>query len=260
MYLASLTWHEFHDAADDKILALIPLGSTEQHGSIGPLGTDFTIPTEMARRLEERCADRLVVLPAMPYGVCPYHCQFSGTIDIGTTTLQSVMTSIADHLMDAGVRRFAFLNGHGGNDPALEAACLKIYRRGGLGAILNWWTIARELNPRWGGGHGGGQEAAVMMAIRPDWVHKEKNFVPEETFSLTPALRSTYGNAVTFKGATVKIIQSTAAFSKTGTFGGGDDSCAKADAAWGREIFEGTVNYLSAFVEEFLKAPLPSVR
>ncbi|MDY4031599.1 MAG: creatininase family protein [Pyramidobacter sp.] len=260
MYLASMTWREFHEAASDDLLALVPLGSTEQHGSIGPLGTDFTIPEEMARRLEARYADRLVVLPTMPYGVCPYHTEFSGTIDIGTAALQSVMTSVAERLMDAGVRRFAFLNGHGGNDPALEAACLRIYGRGGLGAILDWWTIARELDPRWGGGHGGGQEAAVMMALRPDWVRKEKNFVPEEIRSLTPELKSTYGNAIAFKGATVKIIRSTAAFTKTGTFGGGDDSCAKADAAWGREIFEGTVRYLGDFVEEFLKAPLPAAK
>lgn len=180
MYLASMTWHEFHEATSDDLLALVPLGSTEQHGSIGPLGTDFAIPEEMARRLEAQYPDRLVVLPTMPYGVCPYHTEFSGTIDIGTAALQSVMTSVAEHLMNAGVRRFAFLNGHGGNDPALEAACLRIYERGGLGAILDWWTIARELDPRWGGGHGGGQEAAVMMALRPDWVRKEKNFVPEE--------------------------------------------------------------------------------
>ncbi len=99
-----------------------------------------------------------------------------------------------------------------------------------------------------------------MMALRPDWVRKKKNFVPEEIRSLTPELKSTYGNAITFRGATVKIIRSTAAFTKTGTFGGGDDGCAKANPEWGRQIFEGTVRYLSDFVEEFLKAPLPAAK
>ena len=256
MYLAAMTWHEFKEVALPDLLALIPLGSTEQHGSIGPLGTDFTIPEEMACRIEKEMPGKVLVLPTMPYGVCPYHTEFAGSIDIGTAALQSVMTSIAMNLMNHGVRRFAFINGHGGNDPALEAACLAIYERGGLGAILDWWVIARELKAEWGGGHGGGQEASVMMALRPDWVRKEKNFVPEEIWSLTPELKSTYGNSITFHGATVKIIRQTSAFSKTGTFGGNNDSCGRADAALGGEIFEGTVRYLTDFASEFLRTPL----
>lgn len=258
MYLAKVASHEFAQAVSEDLLALVPLGSTEQHGSIGPLGTDFAVPEEMARRLEAHFGDRIVVLPTMPYGVSPIHANFAGTIDIGSDTLQKVMTRIAESLMNCGVRRFAFLNGHGGNDHALEAACLRIFDRGGLGAILDWWAIARQLDPKWGGGHGGGQEAAVMMAVHPDWVHKEKNFIPEEIYSLTPELKSTYGSTTAFKGASVKIIRRVEAFSKTGTFGGGDDSCAKADPGWGREIFEGTVKYLTDFIEEYLKAPLPS--
>ncbi len=257
MFLASMTWNEFRRVEKENLIAVVPLGSTEQHGSIGPLGTDFTIPDEMAKRVEAAYPENVVVLPVMPYGVCPYHTEFDGTIDIGTNALEAVMSAIADHMMDYGIKKFAFINGHGGNDPALESTCLKIYGRGGLGAILDWWIIARELNANWGGGHGGGQEAAVMMALRPGWVSKEKNFVPEETRSLTPELKSTYGNMITFRGATVKIIRQTAAFSATGTFGGGDDSCAKADAAWGKDIFEGTVKYLTDFTAEFFKAPLP---
>lgn len=257
MYLASLTWHEFHDVESESLIAVIPLGSTEQHGSVGPLGTDFTIPEELCKKSEAIDPANLLVLPTMPYGVCPYHTRFSGTIDIGTTTLQSVMTSIVKSLMNHGIRRFVFVNGHGGNNPALEAACLYAYERGGLGAIIDWWTIVRELNPSWGGGHGGGQEASVMMAIRPEWVHKDKNFVQEETYNLTDALQSTYGNATSFKGATVKIIQQTTAFSKTGTFGGNGDSCGKASAEHGKEIFAGMSQYLTDFLKEFRKAPLP---
>jgi len=260
MFLASLTWSEFKNIASDSLVAVIPLGSTEQHGSIGPLGTDFTIPEELCKTSEAADPSHFVVLPTMPYGVCPYHTGFAGSIDIGSATLQAVMTSIVKNLLKHGIRRFVFVNGHGGNDPALEAACLYAFEQGGLGAIIDWWTIVRELQPSWGGGHGGGQEASVMMAIRPDWVHKEKNFVPEETYHLTNALQSTYGNAITFKGATVKIIQQTTAFSKTGTFGGNGDSCQTANAEHGKEIFAGMSRYLTDFLEEFRKTPLPDTK
>ena len=256
MFLARLTSSEFKAVAGPELMALIPLGSTEQHGSIGPLGTDFTIPEELCREAEKENPDGLVVLPVVPYGVCPDHTGFAGTIDIGIPTLQAILTSIVSCLMKAGIRRFAFVNGHGGNDPAIEGACAHAYAHGGLGAIVDWWMIVRELDPAWGGGHGGAQEASVMMALRPDWVHKEKNFVPEEIYSLTPELKSTYGSATTFRGATVKIMRPTEAFTKTGTFGGSNDSCRLADAARGREIFNGMLQWLNAFVAEFAKAPL----
>ena len=56
-----------------EIIALLPLGSVEQHGPICPLGTDFIVPEELAKMVESLCPERVVVLPVMPYGVCPYH-------------------------------------------------------------------------------------------------------------------------------------------------------------------------------------------
>jgi len=61
------------------------------------------------------------------------------------------------------------------------------------------------------------------------------------------------GMLITFKGATVKIIQQTTAFSKTGTFGGNGDSCQTANAEHGKEIFAGMSRYLTDFLEEFRK-------
>lgn len=259
MYHASLTWKEFQTAASQNIAVLLPLGSTEQHGSIGPLGTDFVIPEELAHVVESHFPDRIDVLPTLPYGVCPYHTEFAGTINIGAETLVSLLSHIACDLMHHGVRRFIFLNGHGGNGPSIEQACFNIYKNGGLGAILDWWTIARELNPLWGGGHGGAQEASVMLAVRPDWVDRDKNFVPEETYHLSPLFRSTYGNLTSFGNASVKIIRSTDAFSATGTFGGTNDSCAHANQERGREIFNGTAQYLTDFTAEFLAIPTSSL-
>lgn len=256
MYLPAMTWHEFQEAAKDDLVALQPLGSTEQHGSIGPLGTDFIIPHEMARRVEAQFPDKVVLLPTIPYGVCPSFESFAGSIDIGDEALATILTSVVRDLSRHGVKRFIFLNGHGGNTLPMERACAKAWDLGGLGAMLDWWKVARELKPEWGGGHGGGQEAAVSMAVRPDWVNKKKNFVPEKIVHLSDALKSTYGETTTFKGATVRIVRKADAYTATGTFGGGDDSCAKADPQWGKEIFEGVTAYCIDFVDEFLRVSL----
>ena len=40
--------------AKDDLVAIIPIGSTEQHGPVGPLGTDFLIPDYFAKQIEKR--------------------------------------------------------------------------------------------------------------------------------------------------------------------------------------------------------------
>ena len=53
MYLADMCWQEAKEAfQNDKTVIIIPIGSTEQHGCVGPLGTDWMIPQEFSRRLD----------------------------------------------------------------------------------------------------------------------------------------------------------------------------------------------------------------
>jgi len=177
MRLDEMTWKQAEEYFRGDVLAVLPVGSVEQHGPLGPLGTDYLIPEELARRLAKR--SDVLVLPAMPYGVCPHHLSFPGTIDIGYEALFAVLEGIAASLMTHGVRRFLILNGHGGNSPAIERAALNIYRRGGLSAIIDWWSLAPQLNPAWQGGHGAGQEASAIMAFRPGLVDKGRLFAGE---------------------------------------------------------------------------------
>ena len=63
MQLAHLNWQEAEKVlADPETLVVIPVGSTEQHGSVGPLGTDWLIPQELCRRLDGRM-EKLLIAP-----------------------------------------------------------------------------------------------------------------------------------------------------------------------------------------------------
>ena len=66
---------------------MIPVGSTEQHGTQGALGTDFMVPSYLADHVED--VDNVIVAPTVPYGVCPYHLSFEGSINIGYEGLRS---------------------------------------------------------------------------------------------------------------------------------------------------------------------------
>jgi creatinine amidohydrolase len=256
MRLDEMTWKQAEQYFAGDVLAVLPVGSVEQHGPIGPLGTDYLIPAELARRLEERLD--VLVLPAMPYGVSPYHMSFPGTVNIGHDTLRAVVANITSSLMLHGVRRFLILNGHGGNTPAIEAVCLDVYRRGGLTALVEWWSLAPQLNPAWLGGHGDGQEASAIMAAYPGLVDKGNLFAGEANH-LSPALTNIHLNAVKFRGATVKIIRDVRDVMPTGAFGGPDPS-AQADAAVGAAMLAAVTDYIAAFAAEFKKAALPAER
>ena len=167
MQLAHLNWQEAEKVlADPETLVVIPVGSTEQHGSVGPLGTDWLIPQELCRRLDGRM-EKLLIAPVIPFGVATHHINFPGTIDLGLETMIKVMGAVFESLYRHGARRFAVINGHGGNDPAIEKAALEMYRRGSQVTLVNWWGIAPKLNPDWPTGHGDAQEAAAVMAFAP---------------------------------------------------------------------------------------------
>lgn len=252
MRLDYLTWKKAEEYFNEDIIAVLPVGSVEQHGPIGPLGTDYIIPQEIARRLEEKT--NIMVLPAMPYGVSPHHMSFPGTINIGHEVLQAVVSNIVESLMQHGVKRFLFLNGHGGNSPALEAVSLTIYHKGGIAALIDWWSLAPQLNKAWLGGHGAGQEASVIMAIKPELINLADAF-PSAIGHLSDSLQNIHLNAVKYNGAIIKVVRDVKAVSSNGAFGGPDNS-ENANTALGQEIMAGVIEYITGFVEEFKKVDL----
>lgn len=115
MFLAKMTTEQAAQAFRLDPVILLPVGSCEQHGPQCALGTDFLIPDHLARQVE--ALPNLIVAPTVPYGVCPYHMSFAGSIDIGYEGLHHLLHSITFSLMQHGARRFLILNGHGGNNP-----------------------------------------------------------------------------------------------------------------------------------------------
>lgn len=247
MYLAQMNWQEAEETLKTKnLVALIPIGSTEQHGPIGPLGTDFIIPDYFARCIEERT--EVLVVPTMPFGVATHHVNFPGTIDIGAEALYLVMRGIITNLMHHGVKKFIFINGHGGNTPTLEKVSLEAFHLGGLCSIIDWWSLAPQLNENWRGGHGDGQEVSMILAIDDTLVKKQ--YLKQTTVShLSDKLQNTHLNSVKFQSGTIKIIRDVRSVVDTGGFGGSDS--ATASKKLGNEMQVAIINYCVDFIDEF---------
>jgi len=147
------------------VVALVPVGSTEQHGPHLPLDTDTTIATAVAHSVAERLSGEAVVTPGLTYGSSGEHQAFAGTISIGTDVLRLLVIEIV-----RSVRTWAghviFVNGHGGNTAALSQAVPQMIAEGHEVAWVPCATSAADL-------HAGFTETSLMLHLRADSVRME---------------------------------------------------------------------------------------
>lgn len=251
MRLEHSSWLQVQRYFTHHDLVVLPIGSTENHGSHMALGTDLLVPDYIAGELDKQL--EILITPVMPFGAADHHSSFPGTLSIGVDGLYLVLSKICEDLWRYGARRFVFLNGHGGNNPALSKVGLELNQKGGISAQLNWWTVAGELNPAWKGGHAAGEETAAMMAIYPQDVHMEDlmEFTPE---SPVPELQFVHGSTLSFEGIAIPVPRTTERFSQAGWYG--NDHPSTANAQWGEEMLKATTDYFARFITAFEKMPL----
>lgn len=252
MFLEKITWKQAEGYFKEKDIAIIPVGSTENHGSQLCLGTDFLIPRRLCEMMDERL--NILIAPTVPFGVGDQHINFPGTITIGYDGLYDLMTRIVDQLYGFGIRKFVFLNGHGGNTPVLQRVALELDERHAIGAILNWWLLAGELDPRWKGGHGGGEETAAILGIDPSLVDQSEVAGPMKLHDVSDTLKATGFTSIEYKGVTVNIPRLTPSVTHNGWIG--PDHPETATEEWGRKMLQTTADYIVDFMEEFKKVDI----
>lgn len=176
MYWDALTTKTFRDHVLGKIdTAILPVGSVEAHGQHCPLGTDNFAPWHFAKLLEERFSDRLLVLPAIPYGHTWELSNFAGTLSVSSETFARYVAEVGRATLDWGIRNLILMNGHGGNTAPLNAAMEDMAEHGGRAVLVNWWIdYSREiLTVTKGQGHAGEDETAVMLAVKGPLVNMD---------------------------------------------------------------------------------------
>src|SRR5690242_15451434 len=92
--LHEMTWPQAARALARAEVAILPVGSTEQHGPHLRLATDTAIAGQLARRLAEHLAPRAVVAPPIPLGVSYHHMDFPGSLTLSPETLQAVLVEV----------------------------------------------------------------------------------------------------------------------------------------------------------------------
>ncbi|WP_043470095.1 creatininase family protein [Kitasatospora sp. MBT66] len=94
-------------------IAVLPVGSFEQHGDHLPLTTDTVVASLIAQRI---ATDHdLFLLPPITLSCSHEHAHMPGTVSISAATLYAVINDIWKSLRASGVPGLLIVNGHGGN-------------------------------------------------------------------------------------------------------------------------------------------------
>lgn len=145
--LSKMTWPEVEEILKETDIALVPVGSTEQHGPALPVDNDAFIATEFTHRVAESIWEKqkVVVTPTISFGYSPHHMQFKGTITIRESTLANMIVDVCTSLEQHGFKRIILVNGHGGNSTAISNA-LHTMNNVVMAKIfsVNWWDLASD--------------------------------------------------------------------------------------------------------------------
>ena len=187
MQLHQSTWPEVEAYLKTSKAIVIPIGSTEQHGPNGLLGTDALCPEIIAKRAGDEAG--ILIAPTFNVGQAQHHMAFAGTITLRPSTMIAAMTDWAQSLARHGFERLYWLNGHGGNIATINAAFSEIYHaisfdRSGANhpplkcTLRNWWElpgvmeVCKELFPVGEGSHATPSEVSVTYFGYPDAVKR----------------------------------------------------------------------------------------
>ncbi|MFC7076884.1 creatininase family protein [Haloarcula halophila] len=171
MHIETETWTDLADTETE--LALVPVGSTEQHGPHAPLGTDTLNAEAVADAAADRYDGDVVVAPAIPVGVAEEHRAFTGTLWTSESTFRAYVRDVVDSLAAHGWDRVVLVNGHGGNIAALREVAGRIVRHDDAYAVpFTWFDEVGEQEVDMG--HGGPMETALLQHANPETVHEDR--------------------------------------------------------------------------------------
>lgn len=170
MDLTEATWTDVDGVETD--LALLPVGSTEQHGPHAPLGTDTYAAEAVAEAGVAAYDGEVILAPSIPVGVAAEHRSFAGTLWVAPETFRSYVRDIIGSLAHHGFDRVVVVNGHGGNAAPLREVCARVTRDGDAFAVPFTWFEALEDAPEMG--HGGPVETSLIRFVRPDLVREDR--------------------------------------------------------------------------------------
>jgi creatinine amidohydrolase len=161
--------------------AVLPFGATEPHNLHMPYGTDnFQVEAIASRACERayKAGAKVLLLPAMPFGVNTNHLSVPGAVacSVTPTTLLALLKDIVDSLERQGILKLVLLNGHGGNE--LKPLTRELHHRTKVFlCVCDWYRMAVDVFPkifREPGEHADEVETSLGMVLFPELLRLDR--------------------------------------------------------------------------------------
>jgi creatinine amidohydrolase len=186
MLLERCTWQEVEAYLETSKGILLPVGSTEQHGPNGLIGTDAICAEVVARAVGE--ATGAMVAPSLNFGMAQHHMAFCGTMTLRPQTLLAVLVDLLGSLAHHGFERCLVINGHGGNMATIMAAFSELHAAASMNAehrsgrlrcrMRKWWgspavaELQKEVFGERDGSHATASEISLTQHALPDAIKR----------------------------------------------------------------------------------------
>jgi creatinine amidohydrolase len=244
LILPEMTWPEAKEALAQAEVALVPVGSFEQHGPNGTFEVDTGRAYGFGKLLAARMYPQVVLAPAVNLGVSYHHMNFPGTVTLRPETFMDVVYDVVWSLKQHGIEKFLILNGHGGNIPSLGVVIVKL--REELGVQVAWTSftslgreVIQECVQSESRGHSCEGEMSQAMYLAPHTA-REEAFAPGE-FKGYPYRHLGQGFNLAYAYRFDEI-----------TSNGALGDARLASEKLGREIIEMALKYAVEFLEDFI--------
>jgi creatinine amidohydrolase len=156
-------------------VALLPIGSFEQHGTYLPLATDTMVACAVAEAVASTRPD-VLVLPPVTVSCSHEHARWPGTVSISAATLAMLVNDVAESLRSSGIDRLVLVNGHGGNyvlSNVVQESNVETRRMALFPSRTDWERARTEAGLESTGHddmHAGELETSVLLWVAPDTV------------------------------------------------------------------------------------------
>ena len=222
-----LTWPEIDDAVALGKICIVPCGAVEQHGHHLPLDVDLVCPVGIATGAGKEIADKLLVLPVVPYGYTGHVMDFPGTINTDYEHFIRGVLDITKSLAYHGFKKIILLNGHGSNMPNLDL----VARRTNLETdaectLIAWWnllSVDKAFMPSWReskfpGGCAHACELETSLYLYLDGDNVRKDLIKSGTISFNEE-GSPFNWVDLFTAGAATTVSWTSSYSDTGVLG-----------------------------------------
>jgi len=258
-----MLWHELSwpgiAAVDRDIPVIVPLGSCEQHAHHLPVSVDSIQVETIARDVEAKLTDRVLLTPTLWLGSSHHHRDFPGTISVTPMLYAQIVQQIAGSILNAGFNRIFFLNGHGGNRVPGGTGLSELTASDDRAdrahiALANWWEVAADGMGNTGiaqetVAHACEFETSLMLEIRSDLVRLDKVQSP------TRAMENEWFRVEGSNGTKISLYHRFHRLTASGSLG----NSAAATKEKGARLRDGVVGEIARFVRDFANWPLSQI-